>query len=144
MALASCGIEVAFTMTEPLQHTPCAHGCKAVVPVELQAESLCLLHFIQEIERACADMRREAAMDKPSPARRQEMQLYVKSTALKLSDVTTGSTRLTDEIKKRVLTNFLTLMNLQESVDRAVNRLIKVEPLRPSVRAVPFVAIAGH
>jgi hypothetical protein len=131
-------------MTEPLQHTPCLRDCNAPVPAELHAESLCLPHFVLSVEQTCAEMRREAAMDKPSPARRMEIQAYIKATALKLSDVTTGGTRLSDELKKRVLTNFLTLMNLQESVDRAVSRLIKVEPRRSSVAAMPFIAIAGR
>jgi hypothetical protein len=37
---------------------------------------------------------------------------------MKLALIGTGSSRLSDEIKKRVLTTFLTLMILRENLDR--------------------------
>ncbi|MFY9529906.1 MAG: hypothetical protein WAR24_13430 [Candidatus Acidiferrales bacterium] len=43
---------------------------------------------------------------------------------MKLSRVATGSVRLPDELKRRVLSTLLTLMNLQESLDRSVNRWV--------------------
>jgi hypothetical protein len=43
---------------------------------------------------------------------------------MELSRVATGSVRLPDELRRRVLTTFLTLMNLQESLDRSVNRFV--------------------
>lgn len=109
-------------MTQIGQHNSCLRGCKAEVPVELEAESLCVLHFILHIEHACADMRREALLAKQNTVRRAEISNYVKTTAVKLSEVATGSLRLSDEIKKRVLTTFLTLMNVQESIERSTSR----------------------
>jgi hypothetical protein len=44
--------------------------------------------------------------------------------------------RLTDDYKKRILTTFLTLMNLQESLDRAANRA-------PSIRELRTVVVPG-
>jgi hypothetical protein len=40
---------------------------------------------------------------------------------MKLAVIGTGSVRLSDEIKKRVLTTFLTLMILRENLDRPPN-----------------------
>ena len=84
----------------------CKRGCKARVPQELEAESICVLHFILGIDSACSGMRREAAMELATMARRREIESYVKTTALKLSDVATSNTRLSDDLKKRVLTHF--------------------------------------
>jgi hypothetical protein len=41
--------------------------------------------------------------------------------------------RLSDELKKRILTTFLTLMNLQESIDRSANRAGAVRELRTPI-----------
>jgi hypothetical protein len=41
--------------------------------------------------------------------------------------------RLTDEYKKRILTSFLTLMNLRESFHRAANRAATFRELRTIV-----------
>jgi hypothetical protein len=49
---------------------------------------------------------------------------------MKLTQVATGRMRLSDEYKKRILTTFLTLMNLQESLDRAANRAPAMRELR--------------
>jgi hypothetical protein len=110
--------------------------CQVPVPQELQAENLCVLHFILNIDHDCADLRRETAMGKTTPARQSEINSYVKATALKLTEVATSRIRLSDEFKKRILTTFLTLMNLQESLDRAGNRNSTIRELRPPVSPV--------
>jgi hypothetical protein len=107
--------------------------CQVPVPQELQAERLCVLHFILGIEHDCAELRRETAMGKTSEARQSEIASYVKTTALRLTQVATGRLRLSDELKKRILTTFLTLMNLQESLDRSANRSGSVRELRTPV-----------
>jgi hypothetical protein len=130
-------------MMEPGQQNSCTYGCQTLVPAELVLERLCVLHFIANIENTCGEMRRETVLDRTSTTRRLEMSDYIKTTAMKLSFVATGSVRLTDDIKKRVLTTFLTLMNLQESMDRSTNRFGRP---RPSKSTAPFsepVAIAG-
>ena len=122
----------------------CIPGCKASVPRELATEHICVQHFMLGIESACSVMRRESALEGPNTTRKREIESYVKATALKLSDVATGSTRLSDEMKKRVLTTMLTLMNLQESLDRSNSRLL---PLRPPQRTLEQIhrrtALAG-
>ena len=55
---------------------------------------------------------------------------------MKLTQVATGRMRLTDDYKKRILTSLLTLMNLQESLDRAANRA-------PTFRELRTVAVPG-
>jgi hypothetical protein len=108
----------------PSQHSSCLPGCQANVPPELEAQHLCVGHFIASVERTCAQIRRETATGKVGPARKAEIEEYIRATAIKLSHVATGSVRLRDELKRRVLSTFLTLMNLQESLDRSMSRWI--------------------
>jgi len=128
-------------MTAPDPAPACLRGCKASVPRELEAERICVQHFMISIESACTVMRREAAMEGANMARRREIEDYVKSTALKLSDVATGSARLSDEMKKRVLTTLLTLMNLQESLDRSNARFVQIRPPQRAVEQAPHPAL---
>jgi hypothetical protein len=107
--------------------------CQVPVPQELQAEHLCVVHFILGIEHDCAELRRENAMGKTSAERQSEIVGYVKTTAMRLTQVATGRLRLSDELKKRILTTFLTLMNLQESLDRSANRSGSVRELRAPI-----------
>jgi hypothetical protein len=103
--------------------------CQVPVPPELESEGLCVQHFILGIEHDCADMRRENAMGRTTAARQFAIADYVKATAMRLTHVATGRLRLSDELKKRILTTFLTLMNLQESLDRSANRSVN-RPIR--------------
>ena len=107
--------------------------CQVPVPEELQAECLCVVHFILGIEHDCAELRRENAMGKTAPERQSEIADYVKATAMRLTQVATGRMRLSDELKKRILTTFLTLMNLQESLDRSANRSGSVREMRSPI-----------
>jgi hypothetical protein len=93
-------------------------GCGGAVPAELEGEVLCVSHFLSTAENACAALRREAVSSGPDTPRRIEIQDYVTSSAMKLARVGTGTARLSDETKKRVLTTFLTLMILRENLDR--------------------------
>ncbi len=127
-------------MTEPSQQQSCMPGCQAPVPVELEAERLCVLHFILSVEHACAEMRRETAVGGASIARQAEIANYVTAAAVRLSHVATGSLRLSDELKKRVLTTFLTLMNLRENLDRAASRCVpELRATRLAVAPAPTV-----
>jgi hypothetical protein len=89
-------------------------------------------------------MRRETVIGGSSTSRQSEIGIYVRKTAEKLSQVAVVSPPLTDEMKKRVLTTFLTLMNLQESLDRSSRRNAPGPvPARPSVgRALGRPAVA--
>jgi hypothetical protein len=96
--------------------------CQLPVPQELETEVLCVQHFLTTVEHECSDLRREIAVGKTTPARHAEIAEWVKATANKLTIVAYGRLRLSDEFKKRILTAFLTLMNLHESLDRSANR----------------------
>jgi len=117
----------------------CRSGCDAPVPAALTPENYCVHHFIVDIEDACSSMRREVSMERATVARRTEIDQYAKGTAAKLSAVAMG-TRLSDDLKKRILNTFLTLMNLQESVERSVTRFPQI---RPPQRVVPDVQLAA-
>jgi hypothetical protein len=99
-------------------------------------EGFCVSHFLSSAEKACTEMRREAAAGESNATRRAEFESYVASSAVKLALIGTGSVRLSDEIKKRVLTTFLTLMILRENLDRAPN------PFLPR-RRTPMTEVTG-
>lgn len=103
--------------------TKCSsYGCKAEVPDELEKEGLCVTHFLLAAENECAAIRREAMpVTGPDPKRRIEIEEYVAASASRLVSVGIGSVRLSDETKKRILTTFLSLMILRESLDRTTN-----------------------
>jgi hypothetical protein len=115
----------------PLEHRRC--WCQIPVPSEIGHQNLCMNHFLIEVERDCADLRREIAQGKTLVERQSEISSYVKSTAMKLTDVATSRLRLSDELKKRILTTLLTLMNLHESLDRSANRTTPVREMRPLI-----------
>jgi hypothetical protein len=110
------------------------------VPSELEKDGLCVVHFLLSAERACAEMRRETTLDGTNPTRRAEFETYVAESAVKLAVIGTGSVRLSDEIKKRVLTTFHTLMILRENLDRPANTFLPRRVNRPVVSAVPAIA----
>jgi hypothetical protein len=117
-------------MSEPGSSSASLCWCQVPVPHELETELLCVQHFLLGIEHDCAELRRETAQGRSSSIRQSEIVAYVKTTAMKLTQVATGRLRLTDDYKKRILTSFLTLMNLQESLDRAANRTPAMRELR--------------
>jgi hypothetical protein len=119
-------------------HQCCTPGCGTSVPAELENEGFCVPHFLSSAEKACADIRREAAAGESSSTRLAEFESYVAASAMKLALVCTGSVRLSDEIKKRVLTTFLTLMILRENLDRPANPFLprRSRPTSPVLAAV--------
>ena len=117
-------------MSEPRSESASLCWCQVPVPQELELDLLCVQHFLLGVEHDCAELRRETAQGKANATRQSEIASYVKSTAMKLTQVATGRMRLTDDYKKRILTTFLTLMNLQESLDRAANRTPAIRELR--------------
>jgi hypothetical protein len=122
-------------MREPNSSPSHICWCQTPVPQELHAEGLCVLHFIQGIDHHCAELRREIAQGKTSPERQAQIVIYVKTTAINLTEVATGRVRLSDDWKKRFLTTFLNLMNLHESLDRSANRASVIRELRPAIAA---------
>jgi hypothetical protein len=107
-------------------------GCGSPVPAELETETLCVTHFLTAAESSCSAIRREAIPGGPDAPRRLEIQDYVAASAMKLARLGTGAVRLSDDVKKRILTTFHTLMILRENLDRDADR---VRPRRPVVKS---------
>ena len=99
-----------------------AKGCKANVPAGLAAERMCILHFTLFVEQECAEMRRESALGNNTHERQVEFMQRIASRGEVLIRVATSGFPMTDEIKARILSTLLTLMNTRENLDRAVMR----------------------
>ena len=97
-------------------------GCKTAVHTELETHALCLGHFTLQVERACNEMRLEGSQGTAAAARREEILRYIAEQGALLARIATTTPRLPDEQKARILSTFLTLMNLRESLDRAAAR----------------------
>lgn len=110
-------------------------GCKANRPDELEKEGVCVSHYLLAAENECSAIRREAMpATGPEPERRSEIQDYIEASAIKLVALGTGSVRLSDETKKRILTLFLSLMILRENLDRTTTSF---RPRRKLPKPVP-------
>jgi hypothetical protein len=87
-------------------------------------------------------MRHETAAGDLLDARRTEIEDYAAKSAAKLACLATGRLRLTDDMKKRVLTTFLTLMILRENLDRSAGR--PARELRNSNRLETSATLAAR
>jgi len=105
-------------MGTPNEHRACIPRCKLPVPTELDSVGLCVHHFTWSVEEACAEMHRQVALRKATVERRAEMAIYVRECALLLARVSSNLC-LSDDLKRRILCTFLSLMNLRENLDRA-------------------------
>ena len=103
----------------PMSETCHISGCKHDVPVALAELKLCILHFTLSLESSCAEMRRETALGNTPQERQREILKFITSNGESLARVATSGLHLTDDQKARVLSTFLTLMNLRENLDRA-------------------------
>jgi hypothetical protein len=68
---------------------------------------MCVLHFTLCVERSCAEMRRETASGRLTSTRQAHITRG------------TGTQRLSDELKRRILSTFLTVMVMRESLYRS-------------------------
>jgi hypothetical protein len=94
-------------------------GCKVEVPPALREHHLCVLHFTLSLENSCAGMRRETALGNAPHERQREIMQFITEHGERLARVATSGLPLTDDLKARILSTFLTLMNLRENLDRA-------------------------
>jgi hypothetical protein len=100
--------------------TPCQiAGCKNDSPPALAEQKLCVLHFTLALETSCAEMRRETALGNAPQERQREIMKFITEHGERLARVATSGLHLTDDLKARILSTFLTLMNLRENLDRA-------------------------
>lgn len=103
-------------------------GCRTPVPEGLASQALCIPHFTLEVEKQCTEMRLETARGTTTAERRAEIFNFIGQQGSLLARVATGTPRLPDEIKARILSTFLTLMNLRENVERAAARTAPPAP----------------
>ena len=99
-------------------HRACIPRCKLAVPAELDSVGLCVYHFTWSVEEACAEMHRQVALRKTTPERRSQMGIYIGECALLLARVSSNLC-LSDDLKRRVLCTFQSLMNLRDNLERA-------------------------
>ena len=119
-------------------------GCKATRPDDLEKEGVCVPHFLEAAENDCATLRREAIPGTGlEPYRRTEIENYIAASAVKLVALGTGTVRLSDETKKRILTVFLSLMILRETLDRTTPSFQPRRKLPKPVPALEPVAAAS-
>jgi hypothetical protein len=107
-------------MGKPGEHRSCIPRCKLPVPAELHSVGLCVYHFTWSVEEACAEIHRQVALRKATVERRVEMATYISECTLLLARVTSNLC-LSDDLKRRILCTFLSLMNLKENLERAPN-----------------------
>jgi len=102
-------------------------GCKFEVPAALDDSALCVHHYLVWLDGNCAAMRRETAAG-ATTERHDQITAFVREHGERLSHVATGDFRLSDDMKARVLNEFLSLMNLRENLERAMERAAKARP----------------
>ncbi len=100
--------------------------CRAAVPLPLATERTCLLHFTENVERACAKMRRETTAGPVSEEYREKAARSITDYGVLLARVATSDVTVPDPVKKRVLSTMLTLMILREILSRAVPKLVRL------------------
>jgi len=92
------------------------------MPAGLAAVQMCILHFTLFIEQECAEMRRETALNKPLHERQVAFMEKIADRGEMLVHVAMSGFPMSDELKARILSTLLTLMNCRENIDRAVMR----------------------
>ena len=112
--------------------------CRGSVPLVLEREGLCPLHFIRKIDSECRDIRREALRGPLPLDRRSEINEYLYAQAIILAQIATSGERLPDPTRQCLLSAFLTLINICEKVAQS-SREDNVEAALP---AFPAMAVA--
>jgi hypothetical protein len=67
-------------------------------------------------------MRRETALGNTPQERQRQIMAFITENGERLARVATSGLHLSDDLKARVLSTFLTLMNLRENLDRSSMR----------------------
>ena len=111
----------------------CIPECRVAVPAELGSVGLCVSHFTLSVEKACADMHREIALCELTAERGTEVATYIGECALLLARLV-SSRCLSDELRKRILCSFVSLMNLRENLDRSAKSRASELLLRGGLR----------
>ena len=102
-------------------------GCKLEVPAALVDSALCVHHYLLWLDGNCAAMRRETAAG-ATTERHDQIAAFLREHGEHLRHIATGGYRLSDDMKARVLNEFLSLINLRENLERAMERAAKARP----------------
>lgn len=118
-------------MSQPRGHQVCSHRCDLPVPVELDPVGLCVYHFTSTVEKSCSEIHRQIALRGATAERQTEVGMYIGACSLLLARVS-GNLCLSDELKRRVLCTFLSLMNLRENLERVALSRFPERPIQGS------------
>ena len=119
----------------------CVCSCESPVPAELESVGRCVTHFILSVEQTCTQMHREIVLRGVDGERKAAVASYIRENAQLLARVS-SNLRLSDDLKRRILSSFLCLMNLREKLDRV--RSVRLVERRPSgLAAVAGSAVAA-
>jgi hypothetical protein len=118
-------------MSKPSGHQVCSHRCDLPVPVELDPAGLCVYHFTSSVERTCSEIHRQIALRGATAERQAEVGTYIGACSLLLARVS-GNLCLPDELKRRILCTFLSLMNLRETLERVAISHFPERPIHGS------------
>lgn len=130
-------------MSKSTKHCIRIPECEVPVPAELGSVGLCVSHFTWSVENTCAEMHREIALRNVTSERGAQVATYIGDSALLLARVI-SSQCLSDDLKKRILCSFVSLMNLRENLDRVGSSHIP-EPGTPRSEVVPaFATVADR
>ncbi|HEV2386000.1 MAG TPA: hypothetical protein VGS20_01980 [Candidatus Acidoferrales bacterium] len=111
----------------------CNHPlCRQSVPLVLQNDGLCPLHFLRRVDERCREIHRET-LGGLDGRRQAEINDYLAAQALALAKLATSGTRLPDDVRPCILNAFLTLINVCERVARQAAQ----EHTHPGLPAVP-------
>jgi hypothetical protein len=91
-------------------------------PSGMSTESLCVLHFTLFIEQECAEIRRAMALGTATHEQQVEFIHKISGRGEAMVRVATSGFPMSDELKARILSTLLTLMNCRENIDRAAMR----------------------
>jgi hypothetical protein len=125
-------------MAEACKQQGLISRCEIFVPSELDSVGLCVLHFTLKIEQNCAALHRQIALRGATPERQSEVATYIGECASLLARVTSNLS-LSDDLKRRMLSTFLSLMNLRDKIARPASY---PEPRAPRRAVVPEPAAA--
>ena len=126
-------------MSKQRGHQVCSHRCDLPVPVELDPVGLCVYHFTSSVERTCSEIHRQIALRGAAAERQAEVGKYIGECSLLLARVSSNLC-LSDELKRRILCTFLSLMNLRENLERAAtSRLPELRSFGTGLASAPVV-----
>jgi len=128
-----------FTVGEACNHQGPISRCETLVPSELDSVGLCVLHFTLNIEQNCAELHRQIALRGATQERQAAVAIYIRERASLLALIACNLC-LSDDLKRRMLSTFLSLMNLR---DRIAHPASYPEPRASRRSVVPAEAVAS-